>query len=71
MNTQKRPTGRYPVRRSQPLPHAPNRKFPGPHTPGTSDRRQECAHCPHENTKKAPDQGKHVPEVGLEPDSSP
>jgi hypothetical protein len=39
--------------------------YPGPHTPGTSDQRRDCAQCAHEkNTKKALDLGKHCARGG-------
>ena len=71
MNTQKSPTGRYAVRRSRPLPHKPNRSIRDPTHPEHQIRGESVHNVHTKKHQKAPEQGKHVPEVGLEPGSSP
>ena len=72
MNPQKEdPTGRYAVRRSRPLPHNRIGRFRDPTHPEHQIRGESVDTVHTKNHQKAPEQGKYVPEVGLEPGSSP
>ena len=48
------PTGRYAVRRSEPLPHNRIGLSGPPHTRSIRSEAGECGHCPHEKTPKSP-----------------